>query len=110
MHAHWHRTQDMQYAPRVLHFSAFHFNMTCGGFVISFLLILMYSSQILSCDCTGEFIVTCRHKMSLPAYVTECASREELESLKNDLHYWQNATLKMMMNVYEKGNTHMIML
>ena len=26
MHAHWHRKQDMQYAPRVLHFSAFHFN------------------------------------------------------------------------------------
>ena len=25
MHAHWHRTQDMQYAPRVLHFSAFHY-------------------------------------------------------------------------------------
>ena len=25
MHAHWHRTQDnMQYAPRVSHFSAFH--------------------------------------------------------------------------------------
>ena len=24
MHAHWHRMQDMQYALRVLHFSAFH--------------------------------------------------------------------------------------
>ena len=24
MHAQWHRTQDMQFAPRVLHFSAFH--------------------------------------------------------------------------------------
>ena len=46
--------------------------------------------------------------MLLPAYVTECASREELESLKNDLHYWQNATLKMMINLNEKGNTHMI--
>ena len=48
--------------------------------------------------------------MLLPAYVTECASREELESLKNDLHYWQNATLKMMMNLNEKGNTHMIIM
>ena len=46
--------------------------------------------------------------MLLPAYVIECASREELESLKNDLLYWQNSTLKMMMNLNEKGNTHMI--
>ena len=48
--------------------------------------------------------------MLLPAYVTECASREELESLKNDLLYWQNATLKMMMNLNEKGSTHMIIM
>ena len=31
MHAHWHRTQDMQYAPRVLHFSAFHITMSPTG-------------------------------------------------------------------------------
>ena len=28
-HAHWYSMQDMQYVPKVLHFSAFHFDQYC---------------------------------------------------------------------------------
>ena len=47
MHAHWHRAQDMQRAPRVMHFSAFHFYSRADKSSLS-----IYGKVNSQCECT----------------------------------------------------------